>query len=413
MKKGMLDEVVEKLSPTEQELAKVNETVGKLFKLLKNKDMTPVLGGSYAKKTAIRKKTKDVDVFVAFDYAKFSGKSDKLSELLFRLLRKKKLKVTRLKGSRDYFSCSLNGIKFEIVPILKIKRAGQSRNITDISPLHVSYIQKEVQKRKNLAKEIILGKAFAYSSDCYGAESYISGFSGYALEVLIAYYGSFMKFIRTGSKWFSNGKVVIDPSKYYKNKKEVQNRINMSKLQSPLILVDPVQKERNVTAALSKEKLLEFSKSCKKFLVRPSDKFFFKEKFDIPSKAIVIDVSTSRGKEDVVGAKLLKFFDNISRELEREGFGISKRDWRFFSEKNNGVFYFVVKNPVLGKYKIVGGPPVKMERHAKRFRRKYKSVSLTRGRLYSKVKRKYVKAGEFIRKIVRKKPKYIKTVKVK
>ncbi|MBD3252791.1 hypothetical protein GF386_03610, partial [Candidatus Pacearchaeota archaeon] len=54
--------------------------------------------------------------------------------------------------------------------------------MTDLSYFHVNHILKKIKKNKNLSDEIRLAKKFAYSQNCYGAESYIHGFSGYALE---------------------------------------------------------------------------------------------------------------------------------------------------------------------------------------------------------------------------------------
>ena len=54
--------------------------------------------------------------------------------------------------------------------------------------------------KKMKDKDVLLGiriaKAFCHANNSYGAESYINGFSGYALELLVYYYGSFLKFIK-------------------------------------------------------------------------------------------------------------------------------------------------------------------------------------------------------------------------
>ena len=48
-------------------------------------------------------------------------------------------------------------------------------------------------------------------------------------------------------------KTVMDIKKFYKNK-NILFEINKSKLTSPLVIIDPVQKERNAAAALDHEK---------------------------------------------------------------------------------------------------------------------------------------------------------------
>jgi len=53
------------------------------------------------------------------------------------------------------------------------------------------------ERLKKILDEIRIAKAFCYANNCYGAESYISGFSGYALELLVYHYKSFLKFIKS------------------------------------------------------------------------------------------------------------------------------------------------------------------------------------------------------------------------
>src|SRR3989344_5865150 len=102
--------------------------------------------------------------------------------------------AVRIHGSRDYFVVKENNnFEFEIIPTLKIKKPSEAKNIIDLSYFHVNYVRNKL-KNKKLADEIKLAKAFIHYSDCYGAESYINGFSGYAVELLVIYYGSFTKF---------------------------------------------------------------------------------------------------------------------------------------------------------------------------------------------------------------------------
>ena len=106
-------------------------------------------------------------------------------------------------------------------------------NIIDISPLHTVF----VKKHKKLNDEIRLAKQFCRAQDCYGAESYINGFSGYSCELLVIHYGSFKKLARKAAKW--KPKVVIDILKKYKGKNPLEE-LNPSKTQSPLVIIDPV-----------------------------------------------------------------------------------------------------------------------------------------------------------------------------
>ena len=68
-------------------------------------------------------------------------------------------------------------------------------------------------------------------------------------------------------------KTVIDVKNYYKGK-NVFAEINRSKLVSPLIVIDPVQKDRNAAAALDHEKFEIAKHRAKEFLKKPSKEFF-------------------------------------------------------------------------------------------------------------------------------------------
>ncbi len=195
--KAMLDEVLKEIQPDkhyEKEIFnKLNSIIKQINKNQKN--IRAILGGSGAKGTWL--KTFDADIFVLFDYNKFKDKSDKLSDMLETILKKRLKKIIRLHGSRDYFQIKQNKFTFEIVPILKIQKAEQAKNITDVSPLH----SKWVQKHKKMVNEMRLTKQFCQAQNVYGAESYIRGFSGYICEILTAYYGSFISLIRGAAKW--------------------------------------------------------------------------------------------------------------------------------------------------------------------------------------------------------------------
>ena len=89
-----------------------------------------------------------------------------------------------------------------------------------------------------------------------------------------------MKFIRAIAKT-RREKIIIDIEKKHKSKRAILMDLNSSKLQSPIILVDPTYKQRNVSAALSEETFERFKKDCKKFLKNPSIKAFEIQKTDL------------------------------------------------------------------------------------------------------------------------------------
>jgi len=399
----VLKQQVEIIKPDKEIFDKINkissEFIGELNKRLKKKkiDAQVFIGGSLAKGTLVKKgkydsenkfsdsqtffgKVYDVDIFVRFD-EKYGDK--KISRLLGKVLGKK---VKKVHGSRDYYQVLIEGIILEIIPVLEIKKPEHAQNVMDLSYFHVNYLLKKIKRKKKLAEEIILAKSFCYSQNCYGAESYIRGFSGYALELLICHYGSFEKFLKEVIK--SNGKkIVIDDAKFYR-KKNVLQELNESKLNSPMILIDPTYKERNALAGLSDETFVKFKTVIKKFLKNPSSDFFVVKEIGEELKKKhgkelnIIEIKTSKQAGDIAGTKSKKFFEFFNHVLKKE-FAINLAEFDYNERENIAEFYFV-----LGKKQdeLLSGPFIKDKQNVKRFKQVHKKVVKKKDAVYALIK---------------------------
>jgi tRNA nucleotidyltransferase (CCA-adding enzyme) len=408
--KKILNKVLNSIKPTKEEEKAVSDKVNSILNNIKKgiKDVKVVLGGSGIKGTWL-KEAHDADIFVCFNYNKYKDKSDKLSDILGKHL-KKKFNVSRLHGSRDYFQINEKEFTFEIVPILEIKNASQAMNITDVSPLHAKW----VNKHKKCRDDVRLLKQFCKANDIYGAESYIKGFSGYICEILTVYYGSFVNVLKNAAKWKKS--VVIDVEKYYKSKEEVIRSLNKSKLQSPLIVIDPVQYDRNAGAAISIEKYELFKKKAKEFLKKPSEKFFEKEKFSLEKikkkkgNLILLEVGALSGKVDIVGCKLVKALEFINKNLIKKDFKVLDYGWNWDKKV---IFYFVVKKEKLSSTIIHGGPPLRAKDHIVIFKKKYKKTFVSKGFIKAKIKRKYTDSKLFVKELIKDKDVKTRVKKIK
>src|SRR3989338_5948564 len=101
--KSVLKQVLEEIEPDETYKKEIFEKLNFIISKINGgqKSFKAVLGGSGAKGTWL--KSFDADIFVLFNYSKYKGKSDKISDILEKVLRKNFGKITRLHGSRDYF----------------------------------------------------------------------------------------------------------------------------------------------------------------------------------------------------------------------------------------------------------------------------------------------------------------------
>ncbi|MBW2966166.1 CCA tRNA nucleotidyltransferase [Candidatus Woesearchaeota archaeon] len=405
----LLKSVLKGIKPSKEEEREVKKKVDAFLKRINKglRNAKAELGGSGAKETWLSK-AHDADIFVAFNYNKYKDKSEQLSDILEKHLKRIIGKVSRLHGSRDYFQIKEKGFTFEVVPILKIKDAKDAKNITDVSPLHAAW----VKKHKRFADEIRLTKQFCKAQGVYGAESYIKGFSGYICEILTVYYKGFMNLIKNGTKW--KEKVFIDVERYYRNKKEILDKLNLAKVYSPLIIIDPVQKDRNAAAALNEEKYEQFICSCKEFLKRPTEEFFEIKEVSVDElkqragkdKLILLDVAALSGKEDVVGSKLLKAVEFIEKELIKKEFKVYEKGWKWDKNKK-ALFWSIVDKKLLSEYVEKQGPPVRLKEYVENFKKQYKGKTFVKkGKIFAKVKREFRDSSELVKELI--KDKYVK-----
>ena len=389
----VLKEVLKEIELDKKELLDIKENVENFIRQIKlkiakmNQKPEVFVGGSYAKKTMITKNKYDVDIFLRYDK---KNSDAELSEKTRKLLSGFNSSVVH--GSRDYFRIKINEKLFiEVVPVIKVNSPKNSKNITDLSYSHVKYINKKI-KNKKILDEIKIAKAFCYANKCYGAESYIKGFSGYSLELLIYYYKSFMKMIRELSKPSGkNDKIIIDIERKYKNKKNILLDMNSSKLESPIILVDPTFEQRNALAALSYDTFERFGKICREFIKNPSIKYFEEEKIDLEKlkkkslknkyEFLLIEANTEKPEGDVAGSKLLKFYNYLNKEIER--FFYIKDTGFDYNEGRMARYFFIVSKK---KEIVYDGPFANDEKNVTRFKKEHKKIYENKGRLHSKEK---------------------------
>jgi len=444
----ILKKQIELIKPNKDTLKGIKKTSDEFCKKLKEKlrkkkiKAEVFIGGSLAKKTIVKKDRYDVDIFVRFD-RKYGN--EEISKLLGKIIDKK---AKRVHGSRDYYQQVSNGIIMEIIPVIKIKNQQEAQNITDLSYFHVNYINKIINKNKKLADEIILAKTFSHAQNCYGAESYVHGFSGYALELLICHYRSFLKFIssiasqknileknslsskhqksedfcglKISVEIFKSKKssiidrIIIDDAKFYKNNDEILRELNESKIQSPIILIDPTFKQRNALAGLSNETFNKFKKNCKKFLKNPSGEFFksknIKEelKRKYKDELIILEVKTSKQAGDIAGSKSKKFFEFFDRQLKRE-FEIKINEFDYDEKENLAYFFFVIGKKT---NEIIKGPPVTNIHNLTRFKKIHKNAFIKNHIAYAKIKHD-LSFKEFIQRFKAKEKNIIKEMSVK
>lgn len=413
----VLNEVLQEISPSAETTQYMSDEL-KIFLVSLNKRLkklkinaTPFVGGSFAKGTIIKGNTYDIDLFLRFDN---KYKDQDLSKLTKKILRKTK-NTTKVHGSRDYYQVKISPwFKIEVVPTRKVKIPKNAENITDLSYSHVKYIKSKI-KSKKILDEIKLGKGFCKAQGVYGAESYVHGFSGHSIELLIYYYKTFEKFLKEISKKRKE-KLIIDIEKLYKNKNEILIEMNGSKLMSPIVLIDPTFKERNAIAALSDEVLDKFKLIAKQFLESPSIEYFHPKRIDLDEikgnakknnlEFVLISTKTKKQEGDIAGTKLLKFHKHMTREAARY-FNVKDSGFKYL-EKKEGKSYFVLERK---KEILFPGPLEKDKKNIIKFKAEHKKTYVKNGRLYA-IEKNDLTIRQFLVKWKKKNKKRIKQMYV-
>lgn len=374
-----------RITPPEHIPAVVQRSITAVEREIKKQQVlaTVALGGSTAKGTYLRG-DHDIDVFVRFAT---SYNDNEIPELLERVLKAAFLKVERMHGSRDYFHIRREEYTFEFVPVLKIDSWEEARNVTDMSPLHVAYVLSKIEARPWLSQDIRLTKQFCKAMKIYGAESYIGGFSGHVVDLLNIHYGGFRKVLEAAAAW--PAKTVLDPESRLDNP---LTQLNDAKVFAPLVIVDPVQQDRNSAAAVTKQAYDRLRAAAKAYLAAATDeqaRFFIVTPFSHKefctahpgTQAIIVTITPLSGKKDVVGAKCLKVHEHVLRGLLDNDFTIAASAWEFTAKR--ATLAYALPAAKLSAEMVIVGPPVHKTKDAARFAMTHKTTYSKDGRVHA------------------------------
>ena len=196
---------------------------------------------------------RDRDIFVKL---KKSISEKKFSEL------GKKIGFNALKKYRPYVRYSehpfvealVGGTLVNVVPCYDVKK-GEWKSAADRSTFHTEFMSEKLTGQ--MKNDISLLKCMMKANGVYGAEIASQGFSGYVTEVLVYYFGSFSNVIKEISKIKKNGKIGESSRKF----------------DSPIIIIDPIDSNRNLGTAISMENLSKFVLVSRAYLRKPSLSF--------------------------------------------------------------------------------------------------------------------------------------------
>ena len=122
----------------------------------------------------------------------------------------------------------------------------------------------------------------------YGAEISTKGFSGYVSEVLIIKFGSFLSVLDYFSN-FTIDKRIISLDNIFVNDEKLQKKFD-----SFLIILDPIDSNRNLGTAISSLSAGTLIQSSRVFLKNPTNDFFIEiQKVGLVDQSIINQFSSN------------------------------------------------------------------------------------------------------------------------
>jgi tRNA nucleotidyltransferase (CCA-adding enzyme) len=372
-------EILKKITPTQADRARMEALAKKLE--LKVSAACEEFGvqavvrveGSVAKDTWLREEP-DVDVFMRLSPS-IPRKS--LGEISLKIARKATEGSEQIErfAEHPYLEAFVDGTRVNIVPCYEAK-LGDWLSATDRTPYHTDYINEHL--KLNQRGEVRLLKKFMKGIKVYGAEIKVGGFSGYLCELLTLNYGSFAGTLQA----FANHvpRRTVDIERFY----EHRDRDLELLFPEPLVIIDPVDKGRNVASAVQPQKLHEFVAASREFLKSPQEKFFSPPKNEVLNAQALKSALEKRGSAlvfvsfdgieavpDVLWGQLHRTRRALRKMLELSDFKVL-RDAVWSDEKALAVFVFELDQRVLPLARKHLGPLLEREKECESFSAKYR-----------------------------------------
>src|SRR5438309_1778573 len=171
------------------------------------------------------------------------------------------------------------------------------------------------------------------------------GFGGYVAEVLVHHYGSFANVLEAAAN-FTPGQIIGNPTK---------------KFETNLILIDPIDSNRNLGTAISTQNIGRFMLSARAFLKKPLLVFFTGTKL-IPNtknlkNTIIVKFNYKWRSPDIIWGQAKRGATALSGQLELAGFQVLRKSV-ITDEKSEAAMLFLLRSPVIEKFMVKNGPQI-------------------------------------------------------
>jgi tRNA nucleotidyltransferase (CCA-adding enzyme) len=370
--------VLEKITPTIEDRAKVEAITRELeLKVLlacrqESVDAVVRVEGSVAKDTWL-KENPDIDIFMRLP---ISIPRKHFGTVALRIAKNAAGSYPQIErfAEHPYLQLIVEDYRVDIVPCYDTK-PGEWQSATDRTPYHTDYIEKHLDK--DLRGEVRLLKKFMKGTGVYGAEIKVGGFSGYLCELLIMKYRSFVQTIEAFARY--SKRVIVDIENHYANRERDLSLL----FPEPMVIIDPVDKGRNVASPVQPLKLYDFVGAARAFLKKPGITFFYPPKTNAlsivelqsqllnrGSSLVFLVIEQASAVPDVLWGQLFRTKRALHKIIELNDYRILK-DTVWSNEKTLSVFIFELEQQFLPNVKKHLGPPLEREVECEDFLAKY------------------------------------------
>jgi tRNA nucleotidyltransferase (CCA-adding enzyme) len=206
--------------------------------------------------------------------------------------------------------------------------------------------------------------------------------------------------------------MTIDIENHYMNReKELRLLFN-----EPMVIIDPVDKGRNVASAVKAQKVYTFVGAARAFLKAPAAEFFYppetkplsvralRQRLERNGAAFVfLAFGAVEAVPDVLWGQLYRTQRSLRKLVELGDFGVL-RDAVWSDEKTSSIFVLELEQRVLPAVKKHLGPPLERQKECENFLAKYVANGsvvagpyIENGRWVVELPRKFTDAVDFLR----------------
>ena len=302
-------------------------------------DLNVMLCGSYPKGTWLAGEA-DIDIFVGFPPSVGRAEFTEISrDMGFRAMEGFDPYVRY--SEHPFVEANMNETKINIVPYYVVED-GKWKSAADRSAHHTTFMAANLTD--SMRADIRLLKMFLKGNGLYGSEISRNGFSGYSTEVLVWNLKGFEGVVRRFADIRKND-IIGHATREFA---------------TPITIMDPIDSQRNLSAAVSNDNMGKFILLCRRFLDSPSVSLFETRKVlpscDALEQCVTVSFVYDARSPDKIGGQVKKAASAVSTQLQCAGYGVI-RSGGFTAGDAVGLF-FLLESTTLPGLRTRRGPSV-------------------------------------------------------